>query len=163
MTKGKAGAKPKPKTRPRGKPSKDRELSRAAERRYRIHALLGMSVKRGFGPLELMDVAVKGWGVSAQVASKMVAEAYELCISSTSLYDRLRMAAVQLSRMESLLRISLQEKNLGIALGVNKEINNLIFTLAEFEKAQEEAGDGGAGAAPLTPEQQEEQDREGDF
>lgn len=163
MTKGKAGAKPKPKTRSRGKPSKDRELSRAAERRYRIHALLGMSVKRGFGPLELMDVAVKGWGVSATVASKMVAEAYELCIDSTSLYDKLRLASVQLSRMESLLRTSLQERNLGVALGVNREINNLIFKLTDFEKAQEAIGDGGATAAPLTPEQQEEQDREGDF
>lgn len=162
VSKGNAGAKSKPKAR-RAKPAKDRELSRAAERRYRIHALLGMSVKKGLGPLELMDVAVKGWGVSSAVASRMVAEAYELCISSTSLYDRLRMAAIQLSRMESLLRISLQERNLGVALGTNREINNLIFTLAEFEKAQEEAGDGGAGAAVLTPEQQEEQDREGDF
>ncbi len=159
MTKGKAGAKPKPKA----KPGKDRELSRAAERRYRVHALLGMSVKKGFGPQELMEVAVQGFKVSPTVASKLVAEAYELAISSTSLYDRLRMAAVQLCRMENLLKISLAEKNLGIALGVNKEINNLIFTLAEFEKAQEEAGDGGAGAKQLTPEEQEAEDRAGDF
>ena len=160
MTKGKAGAKPKP--RAKGK-AKGREISRAAERRFRIHALLGMSVKRGFGPLEMMDVCVKGWGVSSTVASSLVAEAYELAISSTNLYDRLRLAAVQLSRMENLLRMSLQERNLYAALAANRDINALIFKLGDFERIQEEAGDGGVTAERLTPEQQEAQDREGDF
>jgi hypothetical protein len=92
-----------------------------------------------------------------------VAEAYELCISGTSLYDKLRMSSIQVARMEHLLRTAMQMGNLAVALGVNREINALILSVDKFEKAQEEAGDGGAGATPLTPEEQEEQDREGDF
>lgn len=155
MAKRKAGATPKP--------PRDRTLSRAAERNYRVHALLGMAVKQGFGPKDLMDVATRGWKVSPAVASKLVAEAYELAITSTSLYDMLRMSSIQLCRMEDLLKRAMASKQLGVALGVNREINQLILTVEKFEKALEEAGDGGAGADPLTPEEQEEEDRAGDF
>jgi hypothetical protein len=145
------------------KPPQDRTLSRAAERNYRVHALLGMAVKQGFGPKDLMDVATKGWRVSPAVASKLVGEAYELAITSTSLYDKLRMAAIQLCRMEDLLKKAISSKQLGVALATNREINQLILTIEKFEKAQEEAGHGGAGAEPLTPEEQEAEDRAGDF
>ena len=155
MAKRKAGATPKP--------PQDRTLSRAAERNYRVHALLGMAVKQGFGPKDLMDVATKGWKVSPAVASKLVAEAYELAITSTSLYDKLRMASIQLCRMEALLKRAMAAGQLGVALGVNREINQLILTVEKFEKALEEAGDGGAGADSLTPEEQEAEDRAGDF
>jgi hypothetical protein len=158
-SKGDAGAQ----RQPRDKPKKDRTLSRAAEKNYRVHALLSMAVKSGYGPIELMNVATKGWKVSPTVAARLVAEAYELCISGTSLYDKLRMSAIQVARMEHLLRTAMQQKNLAVALGVNREINALILSVNKFEKAQEEAGDGGAGATPLTPEEQEAQDREGDF
>ena len=156
MAKRKAGATPP-------KPPQDRTLSKAAERNYRVHALLGMAVKQGFGPKDLMDVATRGWRVSPAVASKLVAEAYELAITSTSLYDKLRMASIQLCRMEDLLKKAMASKQLGVALGVNREINQLILTVEKFEKALEEAGDGGAGAEPLTPEEQEAEDRAGDF
>jgi len=157
-SKGEAGAKRKP----RGKP-KDRSLSRAAEKNYRVHALLGMAVKRGYGPMDLMDVAIKGWRVSPAVAARLVQEAYELCNVSISLYDRLRMASIQVARMEHLLKTCMVEKNLNVALGVNREINQLILTIDKFEREQQETGDGGAGANPMTPEEQEALDREGDF
>ena len=155
MAKRKPGATPKP--------ARDRTLSRAAERNYRVHALLGMAVKQGFGPKDLMDVATRGWRVSPAVASKLVGEAYELAITSTSLYDKLRLSSIQLSRMEDLLKKAITSKQLGVALGVNREINQLILTIERFEKALEEAGDGGAGADPSTPEEQEAEDRAGDF
>jgi hypothetical protein len=156
VAKRKAGATPP-------KPPQDRTLSRAAERNYRVHALLGMAVKQGFGPKDLMDVAIRGWRVSPAVASKLVGEAYELAVTSTSLYDKLRMASIQLCRMEDLLKKAMASKQLGVALGVNREINQLILTVEKFEKALEEVGDGGAGAEPLTPEEQEAEDRAGDF
>ena len=155
MAKRKPGATPKP--------ARDRTLSRAAERNYRVHALLGMAVKQGFGPKDLMDVATRGWRVSPAVASKLVAEAYELAITSTSLYDKLRLSSIQLCRMEDLLKKAITSKQLRVALGVNREINQLILTVKKFEKALEDAGDGGAGAAPRTPEEQEAEDRAGDF
>lgn len=155
MAKRKAGTTPKP--------PQDRSLSRAAERNYRVHALLGMAVKQGFGPKDLMDVAIRGWRVSPAVASKLVGEAYELAITSTSLYDKLRLSSIQLCRMEDLLKKAITSKQLGIALGVNREINQLILTIERFEKALEDAGDGGAGADSLTPEEQEAEDRAGDF
>ena len=161
-----AGAKPKPrKAKPKAaKPkTKDRSISRAAERNYRVHSLLGLAVKQGYGPLDLMTVATKGFKVSPPVAARLVAEAYELCIQSTSLYDRLRMGAIQVSRMESLLRATLQAKQLQTALGTLAEINKFLLTIDKFERAQEEIGDGGAGAPELTPEAQEALDREGDF
>jgi len=126
------------------KPPKDRTLSRAAERNYRVHALLGMAVKSGFGPKDLMDVATRSWKVSPVVASQLVAEAYELAISSTSLYDKARMASIQLCRMEHLLKTAMVGNQLTVALGVNREINQLILTVEKFEKALEETGDGGA-------------------
>lgn len=153
---------PGAKRRPRGKP-KDRTLSRAAEKNYRVHALLGMAVKRGYGPMDLMDVAIKGWKVSPTVAAKLVQEAYDLCNASISLYDRLRMASIQVARMEHLLKTCMVEKNLSVALGVNREINQLILTVDKFEREQQEAGDGGAGANAMTPEEQEAEDRAGDF
>ena len=149
MAKKKAGATPKP--------PQDRTLSRAAERNYRVHALLGMAVKQGFGPKDLMDIATKGWRVSPAVASQLIAEAYELAINSTSLYDKLRLSSIQLCRMEDLLKKALASKQLGVALATNREINQLILTIDKFEKAQEEAGDhrrahpGGAGG-PAWPE-----------
>lgn len=143
--------------------TKDRSLSRAAERNYRVHALLGLAVKSGYGPIELMNVATKGWKVSPTVAARLVAEAYELAISGVGLYDKLRMAAIQVARMEHLLRTAIQQKNLAVALGVNREINALILNVEKFERAQNAAGDGGAGVTPLTPEEQEALDREGDF
>ena len=155
MAKRKAGATPKP--------ARDRTLSRAAERNYRVHALLGMAVKQGFGPKDLMDVATRAWRVSPAVASKLVGEAYELAITSTSLYDKLRLSSIQLCRMEDLLKKAITSKQLGVALGVNREINQLILTVEKFEKALEDAGDGGAGADSLTPEEQEAEDRAGDF
>lgn len=155
MAKRKAGA--------TSKPPKDRTLSRAAERNYRVHALLGQAVKGGLGPKDLMDVAVRSWRISPAVASKLVAEAYELAISSTSLYDKARMASIQLCRMEHLLKVAMIARNLGVALGVNREINQLILNVEKFEKSLEEAGDGGAGTNSLTPEQQEAEDRAGDF
>jgi hypothetical protein len=145
------------------KPPKDRTLSRAAERNYRVHALLGMAVKSGFGPKDLMDVATRSWKVSPVVASQLVAEAYELAISSTSLYDKARMASIQLCRMEHLLKTAMVGNQLTVALGVNREINQLILTVEKFEKALEETGDGGAGTNSLTPEEQEAEDRAGDF
>jgi hypothetical protein len=145
------------------KPPKDRTLSRAAERNYRVHALLGMAVKSGFGPKYLMDVATRSWKVSPVVASQLVAEAYELAISSTSLYDKARMASIQLCRMEHLLKTAMVGNQLTVALGVNREINQLILTVEKFEKALEETGDGGAGTNSLTPEEQEAEDRAGDF
>ncbi len=157
---GEAGAKRKP----RGKAkTKDRSLSRAAERNYRVHALLGMAVKRGYGPMDLMDVAVKGWRVSPAVAARLVQEAYDLCSTAVSLYDRLRLASIQVSRMEHLLKTCMAEKQLSTALGVNREINQLILSVDKFEREQQESGDGGAGANSLTPEEQEAMDREGDF
>ncbi len=155
MAKRKAGA--------TSKPPKDRTLSRAAERNYRVHALLGMAVKSGFGPKDLMDVATRSWKVSPVVASQLVAEAYELAISSTSLYDKARMASIQLCRMEHLLKTAMVGNQLTVALGVNREINQLILTVEKFEKALEETGDGGAGTNSLTPEEQEAEDRAGDF
>ena len=155
MAKRKAGA--------TSKPPKDRTLSRAAERNYRVHALLGLAVKSGFGPKELMDVATRSWKVSPVVASHLVGEAYELAISSTSLYDKARLASIQLCRMEHLLKTAMVGNQLGVALGVNREINQLILTVEKFEKALEEAGDGGAGTNSLTPEEQEAEDRKGDF
>ena len=143
--------------------TKDRSLSRAAERNYRVHALLGLAVKSGYGPIELMNVATKGWKVSPTVAARLVAEAYELAISGVGLYDKLRMASIQVARMEHLLRTAIQQKNLAVALGVNREINALILNVEKFERAQNAAGDGGAGVTPLTPEEQEALDREGDF
>jgi hypothetical protein len=65
--------------------------------------------------------------------------------------------------MEDLLKRAITSKQLGVALGVNREINQLILTIERFEKALEEAGDGGAGAEPLSPEEQEAEDRAGDF
>ena len=161
-----AGAKPKPrkaKSKAAKPKTKDRSISRAAERNYRVHSLLGLAVKQGYGPLDLMTVATKGFKVSPAVAARLVAEAYELCIQGTSLYDRLRMGAIQVSRMESLLRATLQAKQLQTALGTLAEINKFLLTIDKFERAQEEIGDGGAGAPPLTPEAQEALDREGDF
>ena len=155
MAKRKPGATPKP--------ARDRTLSRAAERNYRVHALLSLAVKMGSGPKDLMDVATSAWRVSPAVASKLVAEAYELAITSTSLYDKLRLSSIQLCRMEDLLKKAITSKQLGVALGVNREINQLILTVEKFEKALEEAGDGGAGADSLTPEEQEAEDRAGDF
>ena len=145
------------------KPRKNRTLSRAAERNYRVHALLGLAVKSGFGPKELMDVATRSWKVSPVVASHLVGEAYELAISSTSLYDKARLASIQLCRMEHLLKTAMVGNQLAVALGVNREINQLILTVEKFEKALEEAGDGGAGTNSLTPEEQEAEDRKGDF
>jgi hypothetical protein len=55
------------------------------------------------------------------------------------------------------------EKQLSTALGVNREINQLILSVDKFEREQQESGDGGAGANSLTPEEQEAMDREGDF
>lgn len=157
-SKGEAGAKQKP----RGKPQ-DRTLSRAAERNFRIHALLGMAVKQGYGPMDLMDVAIKGWRVSPNVAARLVQEAYDLCSTAVGLYDRQRLASIQVSRMEHLLKRCMAERNLSTALGVNREINALILSVDKFEKAQEELGNGGAGSTPLTPEEQEAEDRAGDF
>jgi hypothetical protein len=157
----KAGANPKPR-KPKPK-TKDRSISRAAERNYRVHSLLGLAVKGGYGPHDLMNVATKGFKVSPTVAARLVADAYELCIQGTSLYDRLRMGAVQVSRMEHLLRTCLQAKQLQTALGTLVEINKFILNIDKFERAQEEIGDGGAGISALTPEQQEAMDREGDF
>lgn len=145
------------------KPPKDRTLSRAAERNYRVHALLGLAVKSGYGPSELMTVAIKGWKVSSTVAARLVAEAFDLAIQSTSLYDRQRMGAIQISRMEHLLRVTMQAKQHQTALGVLAEINRFLISIDKFERAQEEAGDGGSSATPLTPEEQESLDREGDF
>lgn len=163
MSSEKAGANPKPR-KPRPKPkTKDRSISKAAERNYRVHALLGLAVKEGYGAHDLMTVATKGFKVSPAVAARLVADAYELSIQSTSLYDLLRMGSIQVSRMESLLRRSLQAKQLQTALGTLAEINKFILSIDKFERAQQELGDGGAGAAPLTPEQQEALDREGDF
>lgn len=163
MSSEKAGANPKPR-KPKPKPkTKDRSISKAAERNYRVHALLGLAVKEGYGAHDLMTVATKGFKVSPAVAARLVADAYELCIQSTSLYDRLRMGAIQVSRMESLLRRSLQAKQLQTALGTLAEINKFILSIDKFERAQQELGDGGSGAAPLTPEEQEALDREGDF
>jgi len=147
----------------RKKKSKDRTLSRAAERNYRVHALLGMAVKQGYGPMDLMDVAIKGWKVSPTVAARLVQEAYDLCSTSVSLYDRLRLASIQVSRMEHLLKRCMVEKNLSVALGVNREINQLIIAVDKFEKVQQETGDGGAGANTMSPEEQEALDRQGDF
>jgi hypothetical protein len=112
-----AGAKPrtaKPKPKPKAK-TKHRSISKAAERNYRVHSLLGLAVKQGYGPQDLMTVAVKGFKVSPAVAARLVAEAYELCIQGTSLYDKLRFGAIQVSRLEHLLRASLQAKQLQIS------------------------------------------------
>jgi hypothetical protein len=65
--------------------------------------------------------------------------------------------------MEDLLKKAILSKQLGVALATNREINQLILTIEKFEKALEEAGDGGAGAEPLTPKEQEAEDRAGDF
>jgi hypothetical protein len=73
------------------------------------------------------------------------------------------MASIQVARMEHLLKTCMVEKNLNVALGVNREINQLILTIDKFEREQQETGDGGAGANPMTPEEQEALDREGDF
>lgn len=151
-------AKPKPKT-----TTKDRSISKAAERNYRVHSLLGLAVKQGYGPQELMMVAVKGFKVTPTVAARLVAEAYELCIQSTSLYDKLRFGAIQVSRLEHVLRAALQAKQLQTALGTLAEINKFLLTIDKFERALEELGDGGAGAKALSPEEQEALDREGDF
>jgi hypothetical protein len=86
-----------------------------------------------------------------------------LAISSTSLYDKARMASIQLCRMEHLLKTAMVGNQLTVALGVNREINQLILTVEKFEKALEETGDGGAGTNSLTPEEQEAEDRAGDF
>lgn len=165
MNSEKAGVNPKPrKAKPKAKPkTKDRSISRAAERNYRVHSLLGLATKQGYGPIDLMIVATKGFKVSPTVAARLVAEAYELCIQGTSLYDRHRMGAIQVSRLESLLRTSLQARQLQTALGTLAEINRFLLTIDKFERAQEEIGDGGAGAPVLTPEEQESLDREGDF
>lgn len=160
MSSEKAGAKPKPR---KPKKTEDRSLSKAAERNYRIHSLLGLAVKQGYGPHDLMTVAVKGFKVSPTVAARLVAEAYELCIQSTGLYDRLRLGSIQVSRMEHVLRASLQAKQLQTALGTLAEMNKFILSIDKFERAQQVIGDGGSGAAPLTSEQQEAMDREGDF
>jgi hypothetical protein len=159
----KAGAKPKPR-KPKPKPKTEaRSLSKAAERNYRIHSLLGLAVKQGYGPNDLMTVAIKGFKVSPTVAARLIADAYELCVQGTSLYDRLRMGAIQVSRMEHVLRASLQAKQLQTALGTLAEINKFILSIDKFERAQQEIGDGGSGSAPLTPEEQAALDREGDF
>ena len=157
-SKGEAGAKRKPRNKP-----KDRTLSRAAEKNYRVHALLGMAVKQGYGPMDLMDVAIKGWRVSPTVAARLVEEAYDLCSGAVNLYDRLRLASIQVSRMEHLLKRCMVAQNLSTALGVNREINALILAVDKFERVQQEAGDGGAGANTMTPEEQEAEDRAGDF
>jgi hypothetical protein len=114
-----------------------------------------MAVKRGYGPMDLMDVAVKGWRVSPAVAARLVQEAYDLCSTAVSLYDRLRLASIQVSRMEHLLKTCMAEKQLST--------NQLILSVDKFEREQQESGDGGAGANSLTPEEQEAMDREGDF
>lgn len=154
---------PKPKAQKAKPKTKDRSISRAAERNYRVHSLLGLATKQGYGPHDLMTVATKGFKVSPTVAARLVAEAYELCIQSTSLYDRLRFGAIQVSRMESLLRTSLAAKQLQTALGTLAEINKFLLTIDKFERAQEQIGDGGAGAPALNPQEQEALDREGDF
>lgn len=145
------------------RPAKDRTLSRAAERNYRVHALLGLAVKQGYGPSDLMAVATKGWKCSPTTAARLVAEAYDLCISATNLYDRQRVGAIQVSRMENLLRAALQKGNYQTALGVISEMNRFILSVDKFEREQQKKGDGGAGATPLTSEQEEALDREGDF
>ena len=73
------------------------------------------------------------------------------------------MGAIQVSRMEHLLRVTMQAKQHQTALGVLAEINRFLISIDKFERAQEEAGDGGSSATPLTPEEQESLDREGDF
>lgn len=157
------GAKPR-RAKPTQKPkTKNRSISRAAERNFRVHSLLGLAVKQGYGPQDLMSVAIKTFKVSPPVASRLVAEAYELCIQSTSLYDKLRFGSIQVSRMEHLLRAALQARQLQVALGTLAEINRFLLTIDKFERAQEEIGDGGAGAQGLSPEEQEALDREGDF
>ncbi len=165
MSSEKAGANSKPrKAKPKPKQkTKDRSISRAAERNYRVHSLLGLAVKQGYGPQDLMTVAIKGFKVSPAVAARLVAEAYELCIQGTSLYDKLRFGAIQVSRMEHVLRASLQAKQLQTALGTLAEINKFLLTIDKFERAQEQIGDGGAGAPALSPKEQEALDREGDF
>jgi hypothetical protein len=71
----KAGANPKPR-KPKAKPkTKDRSISKAAERNYRVHALLGLAVKEGYGAHDLMTVATKGFKVSPAVAARLVADA----------------------------------------------------------------------------------------
>jgi len=136
-------------------------ISKAAERRYQVHALHRWVVRDGYGPKQLMDAAIKGWKCSPRVASGLVAEALELSVTAISHYDRIRMASVQVERMEALLQRSLQQGELQVALGVNRELNALIFKVAEFEAAQEEAA---AAIAPsLTEEEQEAADRAGDF
>jgi hypothetical protein len=109
-----------------------------------------------------MGVAGGRW-VRATCGPAVVAEAYELAIASTSLYDKLRLSSIQLCRMEDLLKKAMASKQLSVALATNREINQLILTIEKFEKALEEAGDGGAGAEPLSPEEQEAEDRAGDF
>lgn len=161
VTSEEAGSKGKSRGKPKQK--KDRPLSRAAERNYRVHALLGMAVKQGYGPMDLMDVAIKGWKVSPAVAARLVEEAYDLCSGAVNLYDRLRLASLQVSRMEHLLKRCMVTQSLSTALGVNREINALILAVDKFERVQQETGDGGAGANSLTPEEQEALDREGDF
>lgn len=162
MSSEEAGASRKPRAK-RKKAPRDRSLSRAAERNFRVHALLGLAVKQGYGPTELMAVATKGWKVSPTVAARLVAEAYELCIQGTSLYDRLRMGAIQVSRLEHLLRSAMAAKQHQTALGVLAEINRFILSIDKFERTQKEAGDGGAGETSLTTEEQERLDREADF
>ena len=165
MSSEEAGANPKPRTKrkPPRKAPRDRSVSRAAERNYRVHALLGLATKQGYGPIDLMGVATKGWKCSPTVAARLVAEAYELAIQGTSLYDRLRMGAIQVSRMENLLRSTMAAKQHQTALGVLAELNRFILSIDKFERAQQEAGDGGAGDNSLTKEEQEALDREGDF
>lgn len=165
MSSEEAGANPKPRTKrkPPRKAPRDRSVSRAAERNYRVHALLGLATKQGYGPIDLMGVATKGWKCSPTVAARLVAEAYELAIQGTSLYDRLRMGAIQVSRLESLLRSTMAAKQHQTALGVLAELNRFILSIDKFERAQQESGDGGAGENSLTNEEQEALDREGDF
>ena len=71
MSSEKAGAKPKP----RKPKTKGLTISAAAERNYRVQALRGLAVKRGYGPRDLMDVAIKGWKLSPTVAARLVEEA----------------------------------------------------------------------------------------
>jgi hypothetical protein len=67
----KAGAKPKP----RKPKTKGLTISAAAERNYRVQALRGLAVKRGYGPRDLTAVAVNSFKVSPAVAARLVAEA----------------------------------------------------------------------------------------
>lgn len=109
----------------------------------------------GFGPQQLTDMCIRNWKLSPTMASRYVAEAYEFCLSTYSVYEYKRIAALQYARFEHLLKLATAARDLNVMLQCNLAISNLYLKAEIMEiAAREEAA---ARQQPVVD------DKEGDF